>query len=191
VADEGDVGDEAVGADPAGEPADLAVQAAAGDERAWSALVDRYVGMVHAICRAHRLYGSDADDVNQVVWLRLVESLDRLRSPAAVGAWIATTARRECLRVLRASARVDPLADVEALEPPVEPEPLEALLANELAGALWASFAKLSSRCQGLLRLLIVDPRPSYEEIGMALEMPIGSIGPTRARCLDALRRLL
>jgi RNA polymerase sigma factor (sigma-70 family) len=174
-----------------GEPADLAARAAAGDERAWSALVDRYVGMVHAICRAHRLDGSDADDVNQVVWLRLVENLDRVREPGAIGAWIATTARRECLRVLRVAARVDPFADIEALEPAVEAEPLQALLAAEHAGALWRSFAKLSSRCQGLLRLLIVDPPPSYVEIGWALDMPVGSIGPTRARCLAALRRLL
>jgi RNA polymerase sigma factor (sigma-70 family) len=173
------------------EPAKLAVRAAAGDESAWSALVDRYVGMVHAICRAHRLGGSDADDVNQVVWLRLVENLDRLREPGAIGGWIATTARRECLRMLRVAARVDPFTDVESLEPTVETEPLQALLAAEGAGALWTSFAKLSSRCQGLLRLLIVDPRPSYEEIGMALGMPIGSIGPTRARCLAVLRTLL
>jgi hypothetical protein len=81
--------------------------------------------------------------------------------------------------MLRVAARVDPFTDVESLEPVVETEPLQALLAAERAGALWTSFAKLSSRCQGLLRLLIVDPRPGHEEIGMALGMPIGSVGPT------------
>ena len=81
---------------------DLVSRAREGDEAAWDDLVERYVGMVHAICRGHHLASDDAADVNQVVWLRLVEHLDRIRTPDAVGGWIAATTRNECLRVLRA-----------------------------------------------------------------------------------------
>src|SRR5262245_62231501 len=85
--------------------ADLVTRARDGDERAWADLVQRYLGMVHAICRGYRLSGADAAGVNQVVWLRLVEHLGRIRTPEAVGGWIAATARNECLRVLRAPDR--------------------------------------------------------------------------------------
>jgi RNA polymerase sigma factor (sigma-70 family) len=171
------------------EHAALVRRAAAGDSAAWNGLVDRFGGLVWSIARAHRLSDADAADVSQTTWLRLVEHLERIRQPERVGAWIAATARNECLRVLRLSGRQvltgdDPeTADLDA------PAPGAALLARERDAALWRAFAALTSRCQMLLRVLVADPAPSYEEVAEALSMPIGSLGPTRQRCLERLRR--
>ena len=165
--------------------------AADGDQRAWNALVSRFSGLVWSIARAHRLSASDASDVSQTAWLRLVENLGRIRDPDRVGAWLATTTRNECLRVIRRSGRQVPTdMDIDA-DPPDTESPMvdEGLLSGERDTALWEAFSSISERCQVLLRLLIADPPPSYEEIGAALGMPVGSIGPTRARCLDHLRR--
>lgn len=168
--------------------AQLARAAAAGDEHAWNELVDRFSGLVWSVARAHRLAGDDAADVVQTTWLRLVEHLDRLQEPARVGSWLATTARHESLRTLRLSARQVP-SPSEFLPDILSDAELDAgLLTSERAQALWRAFAGLSGRCQALLRLLVADPPPSYEEVGKALEMPVGSIGPTRARCLEHLR---
>ena len=163
--------------------------AARGDERSWNALVDRYSGLVWAIARNHRLSASDCDEVFQTTWLRLVEHVDRLQDPAKVGGWLATTARHESLRLLRRSGRQIPMGD-ELPEPAAQDaSPDEEMLRSERDRALWAAFARLPERDQALLRLLTADPAPSYEEIGRALNMPVGSIGPTRARCLERLRR--
>jgi RNA polymerase sigma factor (sigma-70 family) len=164
--------------------------AAGGDQAAWNRLVERFNGLVWSVARAHRLAGADASDVVQTTWLRLVENLDRLQDPERVGAWLATTARRECLRTLRLSARHVP-TETELLPDPGTDAPLDAsLLANERDRALWTAFGGLSERCQMLLRILVADPPPSYEEVGEVLDMPIGSIGPTRQRCLERLRGL-
>jgi RNA polymerase sigma factor (sigma-70 family) len=166
----------------------LVRDAAAGDQAAWNRLVERFNGLVWAVARAHRLAGADASDVVQTTWLRLVENLDRLQDPERVGAWLATTARRECLRTLRLTARVLP-TETELLPDPGTDAPLGAsLVADERDRALWAAFGGLSERCQALLRLLVADPAPSYEEIAAAVGMPVGSIGPTRARALARLR---
>jgi RNA polymerase sigma factor (sigma-70 family) len=189
---------------------DLVVRARDGDQDAWEALVDRYLGMVHAICRGHRLDAEEAAAVNQVVWLRLVEHLGRIRSPEAVGGWIAATTRNECVRVARAGG--DPAT---AEEPGGAGEDGAGkngaggngagtnghggglggidlgLLVYERDRAMVAAFAGLDGRGQRLLRLLMTEPSPTYGEIGAALDMPVGSIGPTRARYLDQLRRML
>ena len=163
--------------------------AAAGDEAAWSALVDRFSGLVWAIARNHRLVAADADEVFSTTWLRLVEHIDRLQDPAKVGGWLATTARHESLRLLRRAGRQIPMGD-ELPEPECHaPAPDEALLLADRDRTLHAAFARLPERDQRLLRLLTADPMPSYEQIGLALNMPTGSIGPTRARCLERLRR--
>jgi len=167
----------------------LVERAAAGDECAWRELVDELGGLVWAVARSHRLSDADAADVAQTTWVRLVEHLDRLDDPACVGAWLATTARRECLGVLRRSARLVPHGDELPEEVDDAPAPGAALLARERDAALWAAFARLGGRDRALLRMLVADPAPSYEEIGAALEMPIGSIGPTRARALARLER--
>lgn len=174
--------------------AELVLQAREGDERAWQLLVDRYARLVWSICRDHRLVEADAADVSQTVWLRLVEHLPVLREPAALPGWLATTARRECLRVTATVARrweqgqPTPPDRLElAEEHTVEVD--QALLADERAAALRAGFAQLPPACQELLRRLALDPPPSYKQISVQLGLPVGSIGPNRARCLDRLRR--
>ena len=163
--------------------------AARADERSWNALVERYSGLVWAIARNHRLSAADCDEVFQTTWLRLVEHAARLQDPEKVGGWLATTARHEALRTLRRAGRQIPMGD-ELPEPSQHaPEPDENLLRDERDSALWAAFARLPERDRQLLRLLTADPAPSYEEIGAALDMAVGSIGPTRARCLARLRR--
>jgi RNA polymerase sigma factor (sigma-70 family) len=163
--------------------------AAAGDERAWSALVDRFSKLVWAIARNHRLGADDAAEVSQTTWLRLAEHIERLQDPSKVGGWLATTARHESLRVLRGAGRLIPMGD-DMPEPDRPAPPIdEELLRNERDRMLWQAFSRLPARDQALLRLLISDPMPSYEEIGAAMGMPVGSVGPTRARCLERLRR--
>jgi RNA polymerase sigma factor (sigma-70 family) len=166
----------------------LVPAAARGDETAWNAIVDRFQGLVWATARAYRLSHADAADVAQTTWLRLVEHLDRIRNPEGLGAWLATTTRRECLRHIRLHGHELPSDETDVFEAPSDDPPELALLTGERDSALWRAFAKLSERCQALLRLLVSQEEPSYEEIGAALEMPIGAIGPTRMRCLEKLR---
>jgi RNA polymerase sigma factor (sigma-70 family) len=170
----------------------LVRDAVAGDRAAWDALVGRYSGLVWAVARGHRLQGEDAADVFQTTWLRLVEQLPRIRQPDRVGAWLATTARRECLRVLRRSGR-ETVSRPEMLEavPDDAPGFDEGLVRAEQHEALWRHLQTCSDRCRRLLRVLVADPPLTYTEVAEVLEMPIGSIGPTRRRCLEQLRRRL
>ena len=163
-------------------------RASTGEREAWSRLVEEFDGMLRAVARGHRLCDADAADVAQTAWMRLAENVDRLQNPSRVGAWLATTARRECLRSLRASARERP--DAEPPEPAgADVSPIDdGLLEAERGRALWSAFRRLPARDQALLRMLVAEPQPSYDEIAAALGMPIGSIGPTRGRALDRLR---
>lgn len=187
-----------VGRQPALEPAEAAflVNAAAGGDRgAWDALVRAYSGLIWTVARNHRLSPGDAGDVSQTTWLRLVENIDRLSEPGRVGAWLATTARRECLRLLGRTKRT--VLSGEELDPTVDrlrlatPEADSALLAAERDEEVRKAFVQLTPRCRDLLQLLLVDPAPSYDEISAALDIPIGSIGPTRGRCLEKLRGIV
>jgi RNA polymerase sigma factor (sigma-70 family) len=165
--------------------------AAAGDRGAWSTLVERYEGLLWGIARSHRLDQSAAADVVQTTWLRLVEHIDGLRNPESLPGWLAATARNECVRVLRHQARQVPTEDDRIPADSVPPVDDARLLAQERDAELWQAFAKLPARCQGLLRMLAADPAPSYEEIATALGLAVGSIGPTRGRCLERLRKTL
>lgn len=172
----------------ADQAAQLVREARAGDEGAWSELVARFGGLVWSVARSHRLSHADASDVAQSTWLKLVEHLDAISQPRAVGAWLATTARRECLRVHAAAARELPLGDGLA-EPPASGEGIDdKLLRAERDRALRRAVSLLREEDRALLRMLASDPPASYAEISAALDMPIGSIGPTRARCLERLR---
>ncbi len=171
--------------------------AAGGDEVAWRGLVARFSNLVWAVARAHRLGNADAADVYQTTWLRLAEHIGRIEQPDRVGAWLATAARRECLQSLRMSAKSSPTDDMDRLDitPAVGNPTEEAVLAAETeredaarAAAMWRAFERLSGRCRELLRILMASPPPSYAEVAAALELPLGSIGPTRARCLQRLR---
>jgi RNA polymerase sigma factor (sigma-70 family) len=168
--------------------------AGAGDEAAWRGLVDRFAALVWAVTRSFGLAQSDAADVSQVTWLRLVEHVDRISEPDRVGAWIGTTARRECMAVLRRRNRAAVPSGGEVAFEQVEadlPPPEQRLVADERGAVLWEALSGISPRCQQLLRVLMAEPPPSYEAVSAALDMPIGSIGPTRARCLTYLRRHL
>lgn len=180
-------------ADAEASDADLVTAAGAGDQSAWDALVARYQGRVWAIARAHRLNTADAEDVFQVTFLRLVTHIGTIRDPNRVGAWLATTARHECLRLLRRAGRAVPSDDDSVLDAAdhLMPPPDMKLLAGERQVALWKALGRLSAQCQRLLRVLMADPEPTYEEVSKALGMPIGSIGPTRGRCLKHLGREL
>ena len=168
--------------------AGLVVAAGGGDRGAWEALVERYTGLVWGVARALGLDAVDAADVSQTTWLRLAEHLGRIREPERVGAWLAVTARREALRTRQRSARV--VLDSWCGEGPDDDDELDtALLRDERDALLWRTFSALSEPCKALLRVLMTDPPPSYVEVGEALDMPVGSIGPRRQRCLRALRK--
>jgi RNA polymerase sigma factor (sigma-70 family) len=177
----------------------LAMEAARGDEVAWEALVDGFSGFVWSVTRAYGLSSDDAADVFQTVWLRLAEHLGRIKSPEHLGAWLATTTRHESLRVVRVGAKVVPtnnpaLLDVTTADESPEQAVVnsdQALIDSLRARRLWQAVGELSARCQKLLRVLVASPPPSCTDIAVALGMPVGSIGPTRARCLRQLRRRL
>jgi len=172
-----------------GEVADLVARARLGDRAAWDQLVSRYARLVRSMARAQGLRDADREDVEQVVWLKLAQNLDRLRNPDAVGAWLAATARNESLRLGARGAREVP-SEREVFEKVVDDEDVaEMVLRDERDRLLWQAFGQLSARCQSLLRLIAEDW--PYDEISRALEMPMGGIGPTRQRCLDKLRKLL
>jgi RNA polymerase sigma factor (sigma-70 family) len=156
-----------------------------GESWAWDALLDRYSRLVYAVALRAGLTPEDAEDVFQTVFIRLLENLHRLREPQAIAAWLITTAKRASWNLLHQEQR--------------EPAIAEWLLKTQPEEALWADQAlvgealeQVGERCKELLRLLYYDPdAPSYEVISQRLKMPLGSIGPTRARCLDKLHEIL
>ncbi len=166
------------------------VQAAReGDAAAWDALVEQFLPLVRAVVSRVRLSAADAADVNQTVWLRLVEHLGAIREPDALAGWLATTARREALRAAAAAGRtiaLDPAAS--ALEGIDDDELDRVLLDEERDTAMREALAELPTDRRRLLELLVADPPTSYDEISRTLGIPIGSIGPTRARALVQLR---
>jgi RNA polymerase sigma factor (sigma-70 family) len=175
----------------------LVTAAADGDKAAWQALVQRFSGLVWSITRAYHLSRADAADVSQTTWLRLAEHIDKINNPERVGAWLATAARRECLQNIRANARTTPTEDMTRFDDPggednpTEEEVLRAESEREdadRAKVIWRAVARMPLRCRQLLRILMASPPPSYAEVAAALDLPVGSIGPTRARCLQRLR---
>jgi RNA polymerase sigma factor (sigma-70 family) len=172
------------------EVAELVRAAAEGDQVSWDRLVARYNGLVWSIARAHRLSHADAADVVQTTWLRAVEHLGRLRDPDSIGGWLATTTRHESLRAIRLGSRQVP-TEIDFDSRSSDDPPVDApLLERERDRVLWAALGQLDERCQVLLRMLVADPPATYDEICAALDMRIGSIGPTRGRCLERLRGL-
>jgi RNA polymerase sigma factor (sigma-70 family) len=169
---------------------ELLAAAAAGDQIAWNALVQRHTNLLWSIARSYRLSAADAADVVQTTWLRLLEHLDKIADPERLAGWLGTTARRECLHLMRRTDRhAESAAELPDL-PDDGPEPYAALLRDERDAELWHAFAKLDEFCRRLLRVM-ADPQPPYADVAAALEMKIGSIGPTRARCLAKLHKLL
>ena len=175
------------------DPTIALIEAADGDQRAWDALVARYSGLVWAVARSFRLNDADAGDVFQATWFRLVEKLGQIRNGDGLGSWLATTARNEAIDMLRRRARESPVDIAEHLDraPSTTDLPEEEVLRSEEHRLLRQAVQRLPERCGRLLRAMGAHPVPSYAELGAALDMPVGSIGPTRARCLETLRGLL
>jgi RNA polymerase sigma factor (sigma-70 family) len=167
--------------------------AAAGDGAAWNQIVARYARLVWSVAGYHRLTGADAEDVSQTTWLRLVENLDSVADPERLGGWLATTARRESVRLLKKKGREVPTFDEASDEPPdTDPDPEESSILREEGRRLKEALQTLNERCRSLLSVMSRAPEDaSYDQIAAALGIPTGSIGPTRARCLERLRKLL
>ncbi|MBP2475938.1 RNA polymerase sigma factor (sigma-70 family) [Crossiella equi] len=159
----------------------------------WTELVDRYAGLVWAVARSHSLTGHEAADVSQTTWLRLAEHHHRLHRPERVQAWLVTTARRESLRVLasRRRERATDHTDLARMRRGVDRDTADLVVDADAATRLWRAFAQLPLRCRQLLWIAAYAPDLRYAEVAGLLDMAVGSIGPTRGRCLAALRRRL
>jgi RNA polymerase sigma factor (sigma-70 family) len=172
--------------------AELLRRCAAGDGAAWDLLIERYRRLIYSIPAAFRMSVADCDDVFQRVALKLVQRMSEIRDPAALAGWLATVTRHECHALHReGSRRVD--TSVEDWEPAVEPPDLEERL-NTIAREHQVALAldALEEPCRSLLRMLYVEePTPPYDQIAQRLGRPIGSLGPTRSRCLEKLRARL
>ncbi len=172
--------------------ADVVAAVRSGDPGAWTALIRRCTPLVLSITFRYRLSRADADDVSQLVWLRLFENLERLRDPRALPGWIRTTTNREALRVLALARRVEPMDPATLVR--LYPQRLDEagvdrdLLGLERDRAVRDGLTELTAEHRQLLILLHAEPKVSYREISSTLGMPPGSIGPTRARCLQKLR---
>jgi len=167
---------------------DLTASALAGDDGAWRALCGRLRNVVWKTVNAFHLNSHDAQDAFAATLFRLAEHLGDVRDPERLPGWIARTATHEVYGILRARRRVEPMSDYEDLISD-DAEPDAAMIRSELQVAIYEGLRRLSLRCQQLLRLLIVDPPLDYKNIGLALDVPHGTIGPTRRRCLDQLGR--
>jgi RNA polymerase sigma factor (sigma-70 family) len=160
-----------------------------GNEGAWERMLDEFGPMVLAAARRVGLRGDDVDDVFQTTWMALHRSVGRIREPAALAAWVGTTARREALRVARRQpSTVDPETLSQQETESTEADPADTMEAMELRSLVHEGLETLDDRCQDLLRRLFFAPEsPKYQDIAEALQMKVGSIGPTRIRCLAKL----
>ncbi len=163
-----------------------------GDEDALGQIVTELSPLLWQVARSAGLGGGDAEDVLQTVWMRLVSHLDDIQDAKALASWLVTTTKREAWRVCAAGRRQVPAdQDLYAELPEQTPGSEEQVILDDQRQALWVAIGQLSARCQELLRVIAFAPRPDYATVAGALGMPVGSIGPTRGRCLAKLRALL
>ncbi len=168
-------------------------QARAGHQPALREIVTELNPLLWRVARAQGLEPEEAADVVQTSWLELLRRLNEIRSPQALTAWLVTATRREAWRVREQGRRQLAGAAADGLEaiPDAGPSPGDQLLTDERDQALWRAFRLLPDRCRELLRIVSLVSRPDYTAVAQALGMPVGSIGPTRGRCLAKLRALL
>jgi RNA polymerase sigma factor (sigma-70 family) len=169
----------------------LVMRAREGDQEAWNALVERFAPLVYRICRRFRLSDADLLDVGQTVWLALLEHLDRIREAQALPGWIATTTRRECLQVVggrQARQRQELVGEFDTRSGDLADDVADLLLTEQRHAAFRAALRSLPPQHQQLLMLLVHEPPLTYAEIGRRLGFAVGSIGPTRARCIERLK---
>ena len=164
----------------------------AGDPSALDDLVHAMSPILWHVVRATGLDKEQSEDVVQTAWLALVRNAETVGDPQAVARWLCTTARREAWRVSKTAGRSTAVED-DTLEwhLPSQPSPETQVVLGDEQARLWESMKVLPERCQKLLRIVAMEPRPDYARIAGELKMPIGSIGPTRGRCLDKLRHEL
>ena len=182
----------AVSTSPSVSASFLVSRVRAGDRQAWDDLVERYAPLIWSICRRYRLNDTDAEDVGQRVWLHLVTHVGTIRDPAALPGWLVTTTRRECVRVLRSASREQQAEhglDLETIAAETDGTAEQEMLAAERHAALREALTSLPPAWQQLMAMLTADPPVPYAEISSRLGIAVGSIGPTRARCLDRIRR--
>ena len=172
----------------------LCVAAAAGEEQAWEELVRRLDGTLRAIARGYRLSAADTDDVLQATWLRAYLRIDQVREPNAFAGWLVVTLRREAMRIMQRgvrevlSAASEDLSAGEQATPSAEDQLVERIVARELATNVREAIDRLPGRQRLLMWCMLTSPAPSYELLAERLDMPLGSIGPTRERALRRLR---
>jgi RNA polymerase sigma factor (sigma-70 family) len=161
-----------------------------GDAAGWTALMDSASGTISRITAAHRLSDADAADVRQFVWMRMLEHPSAVRSPGRLAGWVATVTRDECNRLVRRHTREVSTCVREMASALVEPEDAEApVLRTESGALLWTAVRQvLKERDFTLIRMTMADPPASYAQVARCLDIPVGSIGPTRQRCLAQLR---
>lgn len=170
---------------------ELLAQAATGSRLAWETIVDRYHRLVWSVVRSFRLDDASAADVFQTVWERLVTNVDRIRDPGRLPGWLATTARNEALRVLAHQRRSVPSEMPLDVADRTTMSFDEMLIDDETAKAAFRAFRRLPADGQQILQLLCTDPPLDYEQIAEVLGRPVGSIGPTRLRTLEKLRKYM
>ena len=174
---------------PAPTTTELLRTAVGGDAAAWEQIVRRYEPAVGAMITTYRLQEADARDATQRTWLRLLESYQQIREPEALGGWLKTTARRECLRILAEHRRIDPVPEgIEYADAAVDIE--RSVVETDQARHLRGLLTTLPARSFALISTLFQDDPPGYAQLSAATGIPVGSIGPTRARALRRLRRM-
>jgi RNA polymerase sigma factor (sigma-70 family) len=174
------------------ETAELVKRAAAGDELAWRRLIDEFGPLLRHISSTYRLGEAEAADAVATAWSKLVEHIASLRDGCAVQGWLVTTLRRECLARVRARGRERPVANFADIDEPVHTVDVDRqLICADRRRMLHNALRELAEPHRQLIAMLFADPPPSYAEISATLEVPIGSIGPTRMRLLEKLRRTL
>jgi RNA polymerase sigma factor (sigma-70 family) len=159
-----------------------------GDDRAWAELVSRYDGALRAVAKGYRLGPADVDDVVQTTWFRAVHHVCQLQHPCAIKSWLITTTRREAMRLLQRGVHEVPIDDPSVYERP-DTSPADALGEREAHAAVREAVRRLTGRQRRLLTLMLDRPGVTYDEISATFGMPVGSIGPTRERAIDRLRR--
>lgn len=168
--------------------AELLSAAGSGDQAAWNTLVARYGRLVWSVARGFQLSPADTADLSQTAWLRLVENLGSITEPDRLGSWLATTTRREAIRLLHRRNREIPAEEHEERPDDGADGPEDRVVIADEYQQLRAAMAQLPERCRHLLRVLAADSGASYAQLSAAVGLPVGSIGPTRARCLEKLR---
>jgi RNA polymerase sigma factor (sigma-70 family) len=162
----------------------------AARDGAWSDMLRRHTPKMYAVARSFDIDRATAEDLVQTAWLRFLERSEQIRDTSSVGPWLCMIVRNEARRLVT-RRRTVPVAEGWDARPADTAPPTSGLIASEQATVLRSAFARLGDDCRQLLGLMLADPPLSYDEIAAALDRPRGSLGPTRQRCLEHLRRLL